>query len=75
MDNLETFLNSKTKGKSSVCFVLSGIVVSGYLEDFGDGGITISEASVSGEKISAGITTIPVKNVLAWGDGQKFARS
>jgi hypothetical protein len=74
MDTLETFLKSKEKGKSSVYFVLSGIVISGILEDFGDGGITISAAFISGERVSRGITTIPGKNILAWGDGPKFIR-
>jgi len=72
MDNLETFLNSKTKGKSSVWFVFSGIVISGILVDFGEGGITLLNASIS-EKKSLGKTTILAKEILAWGDGPEYA--
>lgn len=70
MDTFETYLASKEKSKSVILLVLSGIVISGLLKDFGDGGILLSDPSILGEKY-AGEITIRAKDVLAWGDGRK----
>ncbi len=71
MDTLDTFLKNKKESNKPVYFVLSGIVISGKIEEFGEGVITLSEVFISGEKY-LGITTIPAKNILAWGDGMKY---
>jgi len=69
MDTLISFFKAQEKDKSSVTLIVSGVVISGTFVSHENGLITIYGASVSGINISKGKITIPVTNVLAWGEG------